>query len=135
MIRLITDETGPMLLNIENQTFARIPETFNKFFKNGKMFDFFDTITEFILSGKPAAVIPFWALAFAEKGKRYNIRVLVEHDEYTFWNVERIGGEWVQNNILNVDAEKPYFGYFIRSPAALNECTLQSTFEIKKAGE
>lgn len=134
-IRLTRDETGPILLNIENQTFQRIPETANKFFKGGKMFDFFDTITEFLKSDSQAAVIPFLAVSFTEKGKRYNVRILVEHDEYLFWSVEKIGSEWVKNNIIGIDAEKPFLGYFIRNPGAINECTLQSTFEIKKTGQ
>lgn len=134
MYRLTRDELGPLLLNIEDQTFQRIPETDNKFFRNGKMFDYFDSLEDLILSGKDMAVIPFWVISFAEKGKRYNVKLLISNSEFTFWNVEKAGREWVKNEIVACDAERPYFGFFVRTKEAQNDCIIGAVMEIKKPG-
>ena len=134
MYKLINDEIGPLLLNMEDQTFQRLPDTANKFFRGGRMFNYFESLSDFMQSQCSDAVVPFWAVSFTEKGRRYSIKILIGGDEYTFWNVEKIGSEWIENKIVGCDAEKPYFGYFIRNPGAQNDCLVGSVMEIKKAG-
>ena len=124
MFRLIRDELGPVLLDVENQTFQRIPDAREKFIIDGRMFDFSDTIAEFLESEKVNAIIPVWCESTGSKGKRDFITLLSGQGRYTFFSIERVGGEWVKNKIEKMNPNRAYFVYLESHPDMINECLI-----------
>lgn len=124
------DEIGPFLLNVADQTIQRIPDARNTF--KGR-FPWYESLSDFILSENEQAVVPFWCEKIQEKGKRYSAHILTGYENYTFWNVEKIGAKWEPNNIQQLDAQKAYFGFLKRVSGSDNECMILSVMEIKKA--
>lgn len=124
MIKLIRDEVGPLLIDILNQTYQRIPDTRNKFFVNGKMFDFAETIGE--LTSMPA-IVPVFCVETGEKGKRQYVKLLSGDEHFTFFNVEKIGSQWRQNEISKIFPNKAYFAYFEPQVGAENGYLIMSS--------
>lgn len=124
MFRLIRDELGPVLLDVENQTFQRIPDAREKFIMNGRMFEFSDTIAEFRDSEKVNAIVPVWCESTGTKGKRDFITLLSGQGRYTFFSIERVGGEWVKNKIEKMNPNRAYFVYLESHPDMINECLI-----------
>ena len=126
MFRLIRDELGPVLLDVENQVFQRIPDAREKFIIDGRMFEFSDTIAEFRDSEKVNAIVPVWCESTGTKGKRDFITLLSGQGRYTFFSVERVGGEWVKNKIEKMNPNRAYFVYVESHPDMINECLILS---------
>lgn len=126
MYRLIHDELGPVLLDVENQTFQRIPDSREKFIIDGRMFDFSDTVAEFLESEKVNAIVPVWCESTGTKGKREFVTLLSGQERYMFFSVERVGGEWVKNKIEKMNPNRAYFVYLESHPDMINECLILS---------
>lgn len=126
MFRLIRDELGPVLLDVENQAFQRIPDAREKFIIDGRMFDFSDTIAEFRESEKVNTIVPVWCESTGTKGKRDYVNLLSGQERYTFFSVERVGGAWVKNKIEKMNPNRAYFVYLESHPDMINECLILS---------
>lgn len=126
MLRLIHDELGPVLLDVENQTFQRIPDARKKFIIDGRMFDFSETIAEFRDSEKVNSIVPAWCESTGTKGKRDYVTLLSGQEKFTFFSVERVGGEWVKNKIEKMNPNRAYFVYLESHPDMINECLILS---------
>jgi len=124
--RLTKDEIGPLLLNIEEQTFQRIPDTRNSFFVSGRRFDYAERIEE--LTG--AGIVPVWCNKTGDKGKRMYATVLSGESLYTFWNVENIAGAWKRNDIDKMMPGKAYFAYLEPEQGAENDYLIKSVIMI-----
>ena len=124
MFRLIRDELGPVLLDVENQTFQRIPDAREKFIIDGRMFEFLDTIAEFRESEKVNAIIPVWCEATGSKGKRDFVVLLSGQEKFTFYSVERVGHSWLKNQIEKMNPNRAYFVYLESHPDMINECLI-----------
>lgn len=126
MYRLIRDELGPVLLDVENQVFQRIPDAREKFIIDGRMFDFSDTIAEFRESEKTNSIVPVWCESTGTKGKRDYVTLLSGQEKFTFFSVERVGDEWVKNKIEKMNPNRAYFVYLESHPDMINECLILS---------
>lgn len=133
MMHLLTHSTGSKcLFDTDTQTYSIIPDTRNKFFKDGKMFNKFDSISEFIQSDKNSGIVPAYCSGTGIKGKRTWFTFLDRHNEIKFFNVERISDKWQRNECELCQENKAYFLYVVREDDALNGCLVKRVMEIIK---
>jgi hypothetical protein len=97
---LTKDENGPLLLDVESQTFQRIEDTRNKYFAGGSAFDFRDSIGE--AAELEACVTTAFVVKVGEKGKRTFVELLSGLTTYRFWSVEMVGDRWTPNEIAGM---------------------------------
>ena len=133
MFHILTHISGKKcLFNSEDQTYTIIPDTSWKFFKNGKIFNFAESIGQFIESDNSTCIIPMFCLESKIKGKRVIFRFLDRHSEVSFFNVERIGDKWKHNECDQCKPNRAYFLFVQRNNDALNGCMVKSVMEIEK---
>jgi hypothetical protein len=101
---------------------------------NGRYFAYFSTVQVFLDSKKVKAIVPVYCMKKETKGKRFKIQILSGKKTGEFFNVERIGGGWVNNEIDNILPNKAFFLYLEKNKDADNECLIKGVKEIKKPG-
>lgn len=112
------------LLNTEDQTYIIIPVTTNKYFSNGRMFDFYESVDDFLNSESPAAVIAFYCTDRKNKGRRYVVTLTCRSTTTEIYNVEKTPSGWLKNErdakgwdksapAIGVEVCEPCKAYFI----------------------
>jgi len=129
------DENGRNIsaYDFETDTLYRIPDTSNKIALAGKqgaqretgtvgtadpltelprynLFDYFDSMQEFIESDKTTAVIPFFCAKRETKGKRYQVTVLTRRETIEFLNLEKVEGGWLKHESDYRNSDSPKIG-------------------------
>lgn len=140
----ITHETyGRVLFNTETQGFTVLPDTSNKIALSGKLFDYFDTLREFIESDKQAAIILFFCAGREVKGKRYKVTLITMSESFEFWNVEKTTNGWLRHEADKMDATAPktgieicytgsaYLVYLVKESDCLNGCRVKSVKKME----
>jgi len=95
-------------LAINGYDYRVIPDTRNKYFSRGKMYNYFTNVREFLESDKNMCVVPLFVQNRKTKGRRYFIEVIDEQEVYKIFNVEHYNGQWVNNehNSRNIRSPK-----------------------------
>jgi len=96
-------------LAINGYDYRVIPDTRNKYFSRGKMYDYFTNVREFLDSDKTMCVVTLFVIERKKKGKRYFVTLLDAVSEtFTIYNVEHYNGQWVNNehNSRNIRSPK-----------------------------
>ena len=128
MIRLIHDQTGPLLIDFETQTYQRLPDTRNKIFFNGQMFDYAETFEDV----KKNCIVPVWCESVGTKGKRIFCTLLSGNQTYIFFNIEKVGSGWLNNRIEQIAEKQAYFVYVEKNNMAENGLIILSSKKINK---
>lgn len=127
---LTKDENGPLLLNVEAQTFQRIEDTRNKFFAGGSAFDFRDSIAE--AAELEVCVTPAFVVKAGEKGKRTFVDLLSGLTTYRFWSVEMVGERWTPNEIAGMREGVGYLLFTEATAGADNGVLIKRKTPIRK---
>jgi len=157
--------------DFETEKLYRIPDTSNKIATKGKqgvrhetiaiaglagtsdpladlprynLFDYFDSVQEFIESDKQLAIIPFFCTKREIKGKRYQVTVITRRETLEFWNLEKVENGWLkhESDYRNSDAPKigieicqancAYMFYVQKCPDSLNGIKVKSIKKLEK---
>lgn len=143
----ITHETyGRVLFNTDTQGFIVMPDTANKIALNGKLFDYFESLREFIESESKAAIILFFCSKREVVGKRYKVTLNTMTEAIEFWNVEKTSVGWVRHESDRSDSSAPatgievcytgsaYLLYLIKESDCLNGCRVKSVKKVDGKG-
>jgi hypothetical protein len=82
------------------------------------MFDYFDSVREFIKSDKQTALILFFCAGRVVKGKRYQVTLITGSEYVDFWNVEKIASGWLNHESNSRDLSAPRTGIEICYPGS-----------------
>lgn len=144
----VTHETyGRVLFNTETQGFTVIPDTSNKIALSGKLFDYFESVREFVESDKQSAIILFFCSNREVQGKRYKVTLITQSETYDFWNVEKISSGWISHESSSRDTAAPrtgieicytgsaYLIYLVKETDCLNGVRVKSVkrYELGKS--
>jgi len=103
---LVTHETyGRVLFNTETQGFVELPDTSNKIALSGRLFDYFETLKEFIESDKTTAVVLFFCkgreIVYNKKKQPTRYKVILMDGSFDppveFFNIEKIDIGWIKH--------------------------------------
>ena len=146
--------------DFETEKLYRIPNTSNKIAIRGKqininptevnvsaryiLFDYFDSVQEFVESDKTSAIIPFFCTKREIKGKRYQVTVFTRRETLEFWNLEKVEGGWLkhESDYRNSNAPKigieicqancAYMFYVEKYPDSLNGIKVKSVKKLER---
>jgi len=99
-----------VIFNTETQGYTILPDTSNKIALSGKLFDYFDTLREFIESDKYSAIVLFFCSNRVVSGKRYKVTLITGSEAVEFWNVEKITSGWLRHEADKMDQTAPKTG-------------------------
>lgn len=137
---------GRVLFNTDTQGFVLLPDTRNKIVLSGKLFDYFDTLREFIESDKQTAIILFFCSNREVSGKRYKVTLITMSESFDFWNVEKTTSGWLRHEADRMDKSAPitgieicytgsaYLVYLVKESDCLNGVRVKSVkkMEVKR---
>ena len=138
------------LFDTEKQCYYELPDIRDKIALNGNKtgakynwFDYFETVREFIESDKKMAIVLFFCMARAVKGKRYQVTLITQSESLDFWNIEKIQSGWLKHESDIRDASAPrvgieickpnsaYMFYLVKEPDALNGVRVKSVMKLE----
>lgn len=146
---ILQHESGKKcLFNTDNQTYQLI-EPFDKNASRinfgGVLFNFFDTVEDFIQSSENSSVILFMCTKRETKKKRYIVHLLSGETTYLFYNYELSNGNWIKNEsdpkgwdksapkvgIEICHPNKPYLVYLVKEKDTINGLRIKSVMKFK----
>lgn len=130
----MTHTTGAKcLFDTDTQEIIHLPNIESKFFIGGKWFDCAETIAESFEFA--TCIVPVFCLSLEKIKKRSKARIISGQTTFEFFNVERINGDWVRNDIEAMENRTGYFAFLERNAEADNGVIIKKVRTIAKIND
>lgn len=117
---------------MDGYSLTEIPDTRNKAFFKGKMFNSMDNMSEFLKSDLDSCIVPVYCSDVYEK-KAFRKVTLITHSEQYVFNVSEKGQySYYRNEIREIEEGQAYFIYLEKFARARNDCLIKAVMKIQK---
>lgn len=130
MARVIEQDGKRYLL--DGYKFTEIPDTRNKAFFKGKMFNFSETVNSFLKGKEESCIVPVYCTQISEKRAFKSVILITKTEEYRFTNSERGQYSYYRNEIKDIQDGRAYFIFLEKFGRARNDCLIKAVKEINK---
>lgn len=127
---IVTQEDNRYFVN--GYDVVEIPDLRNKAFFKGKVFNFSESISEFVKSDMESCIVPVYCEQ-ANVNKAFKSVILITYsEEYRFTNSERGQYSFYRNEIKDIEQGSAYLIFLEKFGRARNDCLIKSAIKIEK---
>lgn len=123
---------GKCLLDTSTFKYYMFLDVAGKAIIEKKLYNYFDTIKEFVDSDFKTAIIPVFCNEVKKHKKRFFVKLLSGQDVFDFYNVEKIADHWTNNEIGLMDKINAYFIFVEKHRDADNDFIIRGCKHIEK---
>jgi hypothetical protein len=117
---------------LDGYKFIEIPNTRDKAYFKGKMFDVRDRVDDFMKSDLTSCIIPVYCSGVFEKKAFKKVTLITREEEYEFMSSEKGQYSYYRNEIKEIEKGGAYFIFLEKFARARNDCLIKAVMKIEK---